>query len=337
MNFFVPLLIGAEKQSRIIFNNYENKLNYINNITNYPNLKVASLKAPRSPSQCDGDRGASNCNINFNSYLAGLFEGDGHIVISKGNHYNKKKSAKIRKITIGITFNIKDLPLCEHLKFKLQHGWIRIKDKENACVLTFHTDKGIIVFVNMINGYLRSPKIYKFNKIIDYLNSKYSINIIKYKEDSSAIDNNNWLAGFIDADGGFYIRYSETTKFRIACSLNLEQRMIDPFSNLSYEPLFLKISVFLNAKLETSKHNNKSYFLIRASNRNNLQIILNYFCSFNMYSSKYLDYQHWAIVATHLLANTAYNLNNKKYIYRLKNTMNNKRIYFNWDHLTYLN
>jgi hypothetical protein len=95
LNFFVPLLIGADIKSKIIFNNYENDLK--NNII-------------------------TNCNTNLNSYLAGLFEGDGHIVISKGNHYNKEKIAKIRKITIEITFNIKDLPLSEHLKFKLGQG-----------------------------------------------------------------------------------------------------------------------------------------------------------------------------------------------------------------------
>jgi hypothetical protein len=321
LNFFVHLLIGAEKQSKIIFNKYENELSNNNNIT--------SLRPFGS--------GEASRNTDFNSYLAGLFEGDGHIVIYKGNHYDKNKIAKIKKISIGITFNIKDLTLCQYLKFKLQDGWIRIKDKENACVITFHTDKAITVFVNKINGYLRTPKIYKFNKVIDYLNDKYSLNIIKCKEDFSDIGCNNWLAGFIDADGGFYIRFSETTKFRIACSLRLEQRMVEPTSNLSYKPIFLKISEFLNAKLEISKHNNKSYFLIRGSNRNNLQIILNYFCSFNMYSSKYLDYQHWAIVAKLLLDKTAYDLNNRKYIYQLKNSMNNKRIYFNWDHLINLN
>ena len=96
------------------------------------------------------------------------------------------------------------------------------------------------------------------------------------------------------------------------------------------------MSEFLNTKLEISIHKNKSYFLIRASNRNNLKIILNYFNLYNMYSSKYLDYKNWAITAKALLDNTAYSLDKRKYIYLLKNSMNNKRTYFNWDHLTYL-
>jgi hypothetical protein len=63
-----------------------------------------------------------NVNTNFNSYLAGLFEGDGHIIFHKGNNQSKKRITKIRKVTIGITFNIKDLSLCKHLKSRLEHG-----------------------------------------------------------------------------------------------------------------------------------------------------------------------------------------------------------------------
>jgi hypothetical protein len=222
---------------------------------------------------------------------------------------------------------------------KIGYGWIRIKSKENACVLLIQTDEGLTTFVKIINGYLRSPKIYKFNLLIDYLNSKYFLNIIKNKEDLSNLNSNNWLAGFIDADGGFYIRYTEAkdSKFRIACVLTIEQRIIEPVSNLSYEPLFLEISKYFKVKLEYSKHNkNKSYLMIRMSNSNSLKIVIDYFNKYKLYSSKYLDYLNWAEVARLLLDKKAYKLESRKYIYDLKNKMNNKRTYFNWNHIYYL-
>lgn len=83
------------------------------------------------------------------------------------------------------------------------HGWIRIKSKENACVLTLHTDSGVLKFVELINGYLRSPKLYKFNLVVDYLNKKYKLNLRKNEVDESDINSNSWFAGFVDADGGF--------------------------------------------------------------------------------------------------------------------------------------
>jgi hypothetical protein len=235
-NFFVPLLIGAEiRPLNIIYfliNFYKHEF-YFYSFTNYDNQYLQF-----NTSNILNDK----YNNNFNAYLAGLFEGDGYITISKGKNL-------LRKITIGITFNIKDLPLCEYLKFKLEHGWIKIKSKENACVLIFYTDKGIIKLIECINGYLRSPKISKFNLVIDYLNNKYGFNILKYDIDLSEIGSNNWFAGFIDADGGFYVRYTEKSKFRIACNLRIEQRMIEPTSGLSYNPLFLKIALFLNVQL----------------------------------------------------------------------------------------
>ena len=234
---------------------------------------------------------------------------------------------------IGITFNLKDLPLCKHLKFILGEGWIRIKDKENACVLIFHTDNGVIKFIKLINGYLRGPKLYKFNLTVDYLNNKYSLSIPKYNVDTSDIQNNSWFAGFVDADGGFIIRYTDNKKLRIACELRIEQRMIDTISGLSYDPLFSIIAKFLGSKLEITLHNSKNYFLVRGSNRKSLKIILNYFNSFSLYSSKYLDYNNWSYTAQLLLNDKAYIEENRKIIYELKHSMNSKRTLFNGDHL----
>lgn len=332
-NIFVPLLIGAKiyLSSILLLNRFI--------YSNYIYLIIVKIKIIFNNSFFNDKSNNNNWEnkafyyINkeekenkFNSYLAGLFEGDGHIIIEK------KKSNK-KKISIGITFNIKDLPLCEYLKLKLNYGWIRIKEKENACVLIFYTDKGIIKFVETINGYLRTPKLYKFNIIIDYLNEKYSLNLLKYNEDTSELGSNNWFAGYIDADGGFYIRYTKTSKLRIACVLRIEQRMIDPISKLTYESLFLKIANFLFTKLEITKHKEKNYYLVKGSSRISLNQIINYFDKFSLYSSKYLDYNNWNKATKFLLNKTAYLVENRDEIYKLKNSMNNKRIIFNWDHL----
>jgi Cytochrome C and Quinol oxidase polypeptide I len=101
-NFFVPLLIGASRPSlnakeKILFN----KIDFIKKI--YDQRRIIS------------NNNNNNKSDNLNSYLAGLFEGDGYITMLKNKDV-------LKKIVIGITFNIKDLPLCEHLKLILGCG-----------------------------------------------------------------------------------------------------------------------------------------------------------------------------------------------------------------------
>lgn len=267
-------------------------------------------------------------NSNLASYFAGLFEGDGHISLQKSKTTNQVNSA-----TLGITFNIKELMLCQHLQSKLG-GKIRLKTEYNACDLLFTNRTSLIQIVHLISSHLRSPKIIKFNALIEYLNKKDNINIQPAILDDSDLSSNNWLAGFIDADGSFNIRYTIRTKITIACALSIEQRMIDPYSNLSYEPLFLKISSFLNTKLRKSIHNkDKTYYLIQASNRSNIKIIIDYLTEFSLYSSKHLDYLDWRAAGKALLDKTAYLPETKVKILEHKNNMNSKRTFFNWDHL----
>jgi hypothetical protein len=180
--------------------------------------------------------------------------------------------------------------LCQHLQSKLG-GKIRLKTEYNACDLLFTNRISLIKIVQLISSHLRSPKIIKFNALIEYLNNKENVNIKPAILDDSHLSSNSWLAGFIDADGCFIIGYTTKTKFQIRCTLTIEQRMIDPYSNLSYEPLFLKISSFLNINLRTSIHNkDKTYYLIQAGTRSNIKIIIDYFSEFSLYSSKHLDY-----------------------------------------------
>ena len=140
----------------------------------------------------------SNQEIHLGSYLAGIFEGDGHISISKSD-------SKVNNLSLSITFHLKDFSLPQRLKDVLGYGWIRIKKNENACVLTFHTIDGLIYIVSLMNSYLRTPKLKKFNDLIDILNQKKGLTINKYPVQTQSFSKDGWLAGFIDAVGMFSI------------------------------------------------------------------------------------------------------------------------------------
>jgi hypothetical protein len=106
-------------------------------------------------------------NIRFASYIAGLFEGDGHIWIPS-NNLTKKHNSKF-----NITFNLKDLPLAEILLKEIsagtknKTGFIRKKVKNNACVLTISNIDSLKYIVTLMSPYMRSPKINQVNKLIN--------------------------------------------------------------------------------------------------------------------------------------------------------------------------
>ena len=62
-------------------------------------------------------------------------------------------------------------------------------------------------------------------------------------------------------------------------------------------------------------------------------IIMNYFETFPLFSSKYLDYLDWSKAAKLILNNEHYTDANLLIIEDLKSKMNRGRTEFNWNHL----
>ncbi len=269
----------------------------------------------------------------FNSYLAGLFEGDGHIWLPKEN-VKKKHNPRF-----CITFNMKDEPLAKKLLELIGYGFIRYKPKNNACVLTISPVKGLKRIVEYINGELRTPKIIQLFSLIDWINKNHSSNIIKLPLKKGNISKDSWLAGFTDADGSFSIQHTKiennAKKRKISCRLRIEQRMYEPITKNSYFNVLLEIAEFLNCNLKTRKQisTNNEYYIIAASSRKSLKIIINYFKDFPLYSSKYLDYLNWKEAVILMLENNHYTEQGIIKIDTLKNSMNSKRVYFNWNHI----
>ena len=269
----------------------------------------------------------------FNSYLAGLFEGDGHLWMPKNN--SKKK----HNPRFCITFNLKNEPLAKKLLEIIGYGFIRYKPKDNACILVVSPVKGLKFIIECINGELRTPKIIQLHNLIDWVNKNHSSKIKKLTIKNGNIDKDSWLSGFIDADGSFSIQHTKlengAKKRKISCRLRIEQRMYEPISKHSYFEVLTEISTFLKCNLNTRKQisTNNEYFIIAASSRSSLLTIITYFKYFPLYSSKYLDYKDWEKVANIILKNNHYSEKGILEIDKLKQNINLKRTYFNWDHL----
>ena len=67
------------------------------------------------------------------------------------------------------------------------------------------TIEGLICIVSLMNSYLRTPKLKRFNDLIEILNKKKSLTLNKHSAQTEDLSKNAWLAGFIDADGSFGI------------------------------------------------------------------------------------------------------------------------------------
>lgn len=114
--------------------------------------------------------------------------------------------------------------------------------------------------------------------------------LVEHSPDSSSFSENSWLAGFIDADGCFRIRYTKgsvnpqtgrKTKERIALSFQIEQRRNHKITNESFEPLLKKIADFFTVPLRVTKHHkDKEYWYVEIRSFFRIQIIID---SFNVY------------------------------------------------------
>ena len=275
----------------------------------------------------------NNSISNLNAYMAGLYEGDGHIWIQK---IIKKKT---HNPIFCITFALKDEALAKKILDIIGSGFIRYKPKDNACVLVISPVLGLKKVVNLINGELRTPKIYQLHNLIDWLNKNHNARINKLPLKQTPLSNDSWLSGFVDADGSFSVQHTKiekgAKKRKISCRLRIEQRKVDPVSNESYFKILNEIASFLNCKflIRKQKSTGNEYYTVTATSKVSLNIITNYFEKYPLFSSKHLDYKDWKQVVTLILENKHYTEQGLKKTDNLKNSMNRQRTYFNWDHL----
>jgi hypothetical protein len=101
-------------------------------------------------------------NSSLRPYLAGLIEGDGYIGVQNPD----SKTNVIYRPKIIIVFNINDRPLAEKLSAELEVGKIINREKAGHVLLQILAKEEVLKIINLINGYMRTPKIEALHRAI---------------------------------------------------------------------------------------------------------------------------------------------------------------------------
>jgi LAGLIDADG endonuclease len=113
-----------------------------------------------------------NSKEEFGFYLAGLFEGDGHIGLPSIGKTSLNRTLNPR---ITFTSHINNLEIYLYIHNKLGNIG-RFQATGNILRFIIGDIEGMKV-INLIHGKLRTPKNIRFNQLIEFLNNKYNLSI----------------------------------------------------------------------------------------------------------------------------------------------------------------
>jgi hypothetical protein len=140
------------------------------------------------------------------------------------------------------------------------------------------------------------------------------------------------LTGFTDTDGSFFMsltgRYALdncSKKTRVKCIFSIKQRLIDKLSGDSCLPLMTELADLFQCVIYTSKTENSINFKVQATSKHHL--VKSYFDKYPLMTSKRLNYLCF-IEALEYLGKHLTNEEIKE-LHSIKNSMNNKRTYYN--------
>ena len=270
-------------------------------------------------------------NLPFSSYLAGLIEGDGTIVVPKTERSPK---GILNYASVQIVFHLKDLPLALMIQKVLGEGSLARKKGVNAYILTINSYKGLILIISLLNGNMRTPKIKSLYKLIDWLNNSKNTNFFKKPLNDSPLTSNAWLSGFIEADASFQVRTTLSGKYpKLECKLEICQRQRDHNGNSNLEFLE-KIAKFLLTTVKSIRQDkpNPEYRVRTTSLRANL-ILSKYLENYPLFGTKFLDAKDWVNIVSIFEKGEHKDQKGIEEIVEIKSLMNDRRTKFTWDHL----
>lgn len=117
-------------------------------------------------------------------YLAGLIEGDGDIYVPKTP---RTSGGTLNYARISISFAINDLVTAQAIQSAVG-GFIQFRNG-TSCHLHFK-GPSLLVLLNLINGYFRTPKIEALHRLIVWYNGYYGTSVPLCPLDTSPLASN---------------------------------------------------------------------------------------------------------------------------------------------------
>lgn len=246
-------------------------------------------------------------NNQFAYYLTGLLEGDGHISLPALGNTTLNRVLNPRII---FTSDKKNLALYAHIQSEL--GGIGRFQSSGANTIRYIIGyiKGICIIIKLIIGKFRTPKNKRFNDLINFINTKYSLKIPESLLDKSDLRDSSWFTGFTEADGHFGVKVvesrpkSDTRKRSVSDNINLrfrlDQRLFDIPNCSSMLPIMEKLAAFLSCVVKTyvikTKSGSSEILSASVSSIVKLESIVYYFNKYPLLGVKGIDFKYWEVV-----------------------------------------
>ena len=272
-------------------------------------------------------------NNQFGYYLAGLFEGDGHISLPFLGNTTLNRVLNPR---IVFTSHENNLELFVYIQTMLKEKGRFQKSGSNTIRFIIGDIEGIKLFIDTIHNKLRTPnKNESLNNLIDFINKKYNLAIPFSVLDESDFSENSWFTGFTEADGHFGVKIveakpkSDTRKRSVSNSISLkfrlDQQYIEKLNRESNFNIMEKLANFLDCKLSIYNNKTGKVLSLNVTSLEKVGFVVNYFNQYPLLGTKCKDFKDWEIVYNMMISKKHLTDEGRLKIKLIQSNMNSKR------------
>lgn len=272
-------------------------------------------------------------NNQFGYYLAGLFEGDGHISLPFLGNTTLNRVLNPR---IVFTSHENNLEFFVYIQTMLKEKGRFQKSGGNTIRFIIGDIEGIKLFIDTIHNKLRTPnKNESLNNLIDFINKKYNLAIPFSVLDESDFSENSWFTGFTEADGHFGVKIveakpkSDTRKRSVSNSISLkfrlDQQYIEKLNRESNLNIMEKLANFLDCKLSIYNNKTGKVLSLNVTSLEKVGFVVNYFNQYPLLGTKCKDFKDWEIVYNMMISKKHLTDEGRLKIKLIQSNMNSKR------------